>query len=59
VFVEKALEAKPLAVLSTALGKTVIARLLHRHTGCRMLLVAPTNLLALQLRESPEASQAW
>jgi Fanconi anemia group M protein len=56
-FVEKALEANTLAVLPTALGKTVIAELvaaelLHRHPGCRILFMAPTKPLALQHRES-------
>jgi Fanconi anemia group M protein len=56
-FVEKALEANTLAVLPTALGKTVIAELvaaelLHRHPGCRVLFMAPTKPLALQHRES-------
>jgi replicative superfamily II helicase len=45
-FVEKALEANTLAVLPTALGKTVIAELvaaelLHRHPGCRILFMTP------------------
>jgi Fanconi anemia group M protein len=56
-FVEKALEANTLAVLPTALGKTVIAELvaaelLHRHPGCRILFMAPTKPLALQHGES-------
>jgi ERCC4-related helicase len=56
-FVEKALEANTLAVLPTALGKTVIAELvaaelLHRYSGCRILFMAPTKPLALQHRES-------
>jgi ERCC4-related helicase len=56
-FVEKALEANTLAVLPTALGKTVIAELvaaelLHRNPGCRILFMAPTKPLALQHRES-------
>jgi Fanconi anemia group M protein len=56
-FVEKALEANTLAVLPTALGKTVIAELvaaelLHRYPGCRILFMAPTKPLALQHRES-------
>jgi Fanconi anemia group M protein len=56
-FVEKALEANTLAVLPTALGKTVIAELvaaelLHRHPECRILFMAPTKPLALQHRES-------
>jgi ERCC4-related helicase len=56
-FVEKALEANTLAVLPTALGKTVIAELvaaelLHRYPGCRVLFMAPTKPLALQHRES-------
>jgi Fanconi anemia group M protein len=56
-FVEKALEANTLAVLPTALGKTVIAELvaaelLHGHPGCRILFMAPTKPLALQHRES-------
>ncbi len=56
-FVEMALEANTLAVLPTALGKTVIAELvaaelLHRHPGSRVLLMAPTKPLALQHRES-------
>jgi Fanconi anemia group M protein len=56
-FVEKALEANTLAVLPTALGKTVIAELvaaelLHRHPGCRILFMAPTKPLTLQHRES-------
>jgi Fanconi anemia group M protein len=56
-FVEKALEANTLAVLPTALGKTVIAELvaaelLHRHPGCRILFMAPTKPLAFQHRES-------
>jgi Fanconi anemia group M protein len=56
-FVEKALEANTLAVLPTALGKTVIAELvaaelLHRYPGCRILFMAPTRPLALQHRES-------
>jgi Fanconi anemia group M protein len=56
-FVEKALDANTLAVLPTALGKTVIAELvaaelLHRHPGCRILFMAPTKPLALQHRES-------
>jgi Fanconi anemia group M protein len=56
-FVERALEANTLAVLPTALGKTVIAELvaaelLHRHPGCRILFTAPTKPLALQHRES-------
>jgi ERCC4-related helicase/biotin operon repressor len=56
-FVERALEANTLAVLPTALGKTVIAELvaaelLHRHPGCRILFMAPTKPLALQHRES-------
>jgi Fanconi anemia group M protein len=56
-FVEKALEANTLAVLPTALGKTVIAELvaaelLHRHPGSRILFMAPTRPLALQHRES-------
>jgi ERCC4-related helicase len=51
------LEANTLAVLPTALGKTVIAELvaaelLHRHPGCRILFMAPTKPLALQHRES-------
>jgi Fanconi anemia group M protein len=55
-FVEKALEANTLAVLPTALGKTVIAELvaaelLHRYPGCRILFMAPTKPLALQHRE--------
>jgi Fanconi anemia group M protein len=56
-FVDRALEANTLAVLPTALGKTVIAELvaaelLHRHPGCRILFMAPTKPLALQHRES-------
>jgi Fanconi anemia group M protein len=56
-FVERALEANTLAVLPTALGKTVIAELvaaelLHRHPGCRILFMAPTKPLAIQHRES-------
>jgi Fanconi anemia group M protein len=56
-FVERALDANTLAVLPTALGKTVIAELvaaelLHRHPGCRILFMAPTKPLALQHRES-------
>jgi Fanconi anemia group M protein len=56
-FVERALEANTLAVLPTALGKTVIAELvaaelLYRHPGCRILFMAPTKPLALQHRES-------
>jgi ERCC4-related helicase len=56
-FVERALEVYTLAVLPTALGKTVIAELvvaelLHRHPGCRILFMAPTKPLALQHRES-------
>jgi ERCC4-related helicase len=56
-FVERVLEANTLAVLPTALGKTVIAELvaaelLHRHPGCRILFMAPTKPLALQHRES-------
>jgi ERCC4-related helicase len=56
-FVEKALEANTLAVLPTALGKTVIAELvaaelLHRHPGCRILFMTPTKPLALQHRKS-------
>jgi Fanconi anemia group M protein len=56
-FVEKALEANTLAVLPTALGKTVIAELvaaelLHRYPGCRILFMAPTKPLALQHGES-------
>jgi Fanconi anemia group M protein len=56
-FVEKALEANTLAVLPTALGKTVIAELvaaelLHRYPGSRILFMAPTKPLALQHRES-------
>jgi ERCC4-related helicase/DNA-binding transcriptional ArsR family regulator len=56
-FVEKALEANTLAVLPTALGKTVIAELVaaelqHRYPGCRILFMAPTKPLALQHRES-------
>jgi ERCC4-related helicase len=56
-FVEKALEANTLAVLPTALGKTVIAELvaaelLHRYPGCRILFMAPTKPLVLQHRES-------
>jgi Fanconi anemia group M protein len=56
-FVEKALEANTLAVLPTALGKTVIAELvaaelLHRYPGCRILSMAPTKPLVLQHRES-------
>jgi Fanconi anemia group M protein len=56
-FVERALEANTLAVLPTALGKTVIAELvaaelLHRYPGCRILFMAPTKPLALQHRES-------
>jgi Fanconi anemia group M protein len=56
-FVEKALDANTLAVLPTALGKTVIAELvaaelLHRHPRCRILFMAPTKPLALQHRES-------
>jgi ERCC4-related helicase len=56
-FVERALEANTLAVLPTALGKTVIAELvaaeiLNRHPGCRILFMAPTKPLALQHRES-------
>jgi Fanconi anemia group M protein len=56
-FVERALEANTLAVLPTALGKTVIAELvaaelLHRNPGCRILFMAPTKPLALQHRES-------
>jgi Fanconi anemia group M protein len=55
-FVERALEANTLAVLPTALGKTVIAELvaaelLHRHPGSRILFMAPTKPLALQHRE--------
>jgi Fanconi anemia group M protein len=56
-FVERALEANTLAVLPTALGKTVIAELvaaelLHRHPGCRILFMAPTKPLVLQHKES-------
>jgi ERCC4-related helicase/biotin operon repressor len=56
-FVERALEANTLAVLPTALGKTVIAELvaaelLHRYPGCRVLFMAPAKPLALQHRES-------
>jgi Fanconi anemia group M protein len=56
-FVEKALESNTLAILPTALGKTVIAELvaaelLHRYPGCRILFMAPTKPLALQHRES-------
>jgi ERCC4-related helicase/biotin operon repressor len=56
-FVDRALEANTLAVLPTALGKTVIAELvavelLHRYPGCRILFMAPTKPLALQHRES-------
>jgi ERCC4-related helicase len=56
-FVKKALEANTLAVLPTALGKTVIAELvaaelLHSYPGCRILFMAPTKPLALQHRES-------
>ena len=56
-FVERALEANTLAVLPTALGKTVIAELvaaelLHRYPGCRVLLMAPTKPLVLQHRDS-------
>jgi Fanconi anemia group M protein len=56
-FVERALEANTLAVLPTALGKTVIAELvaaelLHRYPGCRILFMAPTKPLALQHRDS-------
>jgi Fanconi anemia group M protein len=56
-FVERALEANTLAVLPTALGKTVIAELvaaelLHRYPGCKILFMAPTKPLALQHRES-------
>jgi Fanconi anemia group M protein len=56
-FVERALEANTLAVLPTALGKTVIAELvaaelLHRYPGSRILFMAPTKPLALQHRES-------
>jgi Fanconi anemia group M protein len=56
-FVERALEANTLAVLPTALGKTIIAELvaaelLHRYPGCRILFMAPTKPLALQHRES-------
>jgi hypothetical protein len=45
-FVERAFEANTLAVLPTALGKTVIAELvaaelLHRHPGSRILFMAP------------------
>jgi Fanconi anemia group M protein len=55
--IERALEANTLAVLPTALGKTVIAELvaaelLHRYPGCRVLMMAPTKPLALQHRES-------
>jgi Fanconi anemia group M protein len=55
--VERALEANTLVVLPTALGKTVIAELvvaelLHRYPGCRVLMMAPTKPLALQHRES-------
>lgn len=46
-----------LVVLPTALGKTIIAELaaaelLHRHPGCRVLVMAPTKPLAMQHRES-------
>jgi Fanconi anemia group M protein len=56
-FVERTLEANTLAVLPTALGKTIIAELvaaelLHRYPGCRILFMAPTKPLALQHRES-------
>jgi Fanconi anemia group M protein len=56
-FVDRALEANTLAVLPTALGKTVIAELvaaelLHRYPRCRILFMAPTKPLALQHRES-------
>jgi ERCC4-related helicase len=56
-FVERALEVNTLAVLPTALGKTVIAELvaaelIHRYPGCRILFMAPTKPLALQHRES-------
>jgi Fanconi anemia group M protein len=56
-FVDRALEANTLAVLPTALGKTVIAELvaaelLHGYPGCRILFMAPTKPLALQHRES-------
>ena len=47
---ERVLEVNTLAVLPTTLGKTAIAELLHRHTGCRALM-APTKHLALQHRE--------
>jgi ERCC4-related helicase len=45
-FVERALEANTLAVLPTALGKTVIAELeaaelIHRYPGCRILFMTP------------------
>lgn len=55
--VAEALSHNTLAVLPTALGKTVIAELvsaelLHRHPGCRILVMAPTKPLVLQHRQS-------
>ncbi|MEM4283857.1 MAG: helicase-related protein [Candidatus Caldarchaeum sp.] len=55
--VEEALKNNTLVVLPTALGKTVIAELaaaelLHRHPGCRILVMAPTKPLVLQHRQS-------
>ena len=55
--VEDALKANTLVVLPTALGKTVVAELaaaelLHRHPGCKALIMAPTKPLVLQHRES-------
>ncbi|MEM4384412.1 MAG: DEAD/DEAH box helicase, partial [Candidatus Caldarchaeum sp.] len=55
--VEEALRGNTLVVLPTALGKTVIAELvaaelLHRHPGCRILVMAPTKPLVLQHRQS-------
>ncbi|MEM0450504.1 MAG: helicase-related protein [Nitrososphaerota archaeon] len=54
---EGALKANTLLVLPTALGKTVIAELviaevLRRYPGCRVMFLAPTKPLALQHRES-------
>jgi len=55
--VDQCLEGNTLVVLPTALGKTVVAELvaaelLHRHPGCRVLVMAPTRPLAQQHMES-------
>lgn len=55
--VSRCLETNTLVALPTALGKTVIAELvaaelLHRHPGCRVLVMAPTKPLVTQHRES-------